>query len=174
MKKHFFDRIEGPIVILAIHLCGTLSLKAIDMFNKNEKVSFFALKPCCLPNMIHAKRDETFAIGNHEFPARDVCSHGRFKKNKWKGPPRWYLKEKFDTWAENLYLGIDTTDHESIISSQTNEVEISTPDDKGRKVKQNIGTFTICIDFLTNFISWNVFYCKLVNSSFKTFFSIFS
>ena len=40
MKKHFFDKVEGPVVILAVHLCGTLSLKAIDMFNTNDNVKF--------------------------------------------------------------------------------------------------------------------------------------
>jgi len=112
MKKHFFDAIDGPVVILAIHLCGTLSLKAIDMFNNNSNVSLFALKPCCLPQMIYAQRGDIFKIGKHEFDAEEVCSNGTFNKKTWNGPPRWHLESKFDRWAENLHQGIDIVENE--------------------------------------------------------------
>jgi len=107
MKKHVFDRIEGPILILAVHLCGTLSLKAVDFFNNNENVKMFCLKPCCLPGMVHAKREDTFKIGRHSFPAADVCSNGSFNKKDWSGPPRWHLEKKFNLWSDHLYQGID-------------------------------------------------------------------
>jgi len=107
MKKHMFEKIEGPIIILAIHLCGTLSLKAVDMFNNNDNVKLFALKPCCLPAMVYANRGDVFKIGNHEFDAKDVCSNGSFNKKKWDGPPRWHLQPKFELWADNLFKGID-------------------------------------------------------------------
>ena len=92
MKKHIFEKTDGPIIILAVHLCGTLSLKAIEMFNNNDNVKLFALKPCCLPQMIYANRGDTFRIGNHEFDAKDVCSNGSFNKKNWDGPPRWHLQ----------------------------------------------------------------------------------
>ena len=107
MKKRFFDRTKGPILILAIHLCGTLSLRAVDFFNKNENVKMLCLKPCCLPGMVHAKRKDTFTIGRHSFPAEEVCSNGSFSKKDWSGPPRWHLEKKFNLWSEHLYQGID-------------------------------------------------------------------
>lgn len=107
MKKHFFDQAEGPIIILAVHLCGILSLRAVDFFNNNENVKMFCLKPCCLPPMDHAKREVTFQIGNHSFPATEVCSNGSFNKKDWSGPPRWHLEKKFHLWSNHLYKGID-------------------------------------------------------------------
>jgi len=55
---------KGPIILVAIHLCGTLSLKAVELFNNNPEIQFFCLKPCCLPGMVHVKRREIFQIGN--------------------------------------------------------------------------------------------------------------
>ncbi|KAK1746231.1 hypothetical protein QTG54_002838, partial [Skeletonema marinoi] len=106
MTKHFFNKIDGPIIILAVHLCGTLTLKAIDMFNNNQ-VKLFALKPCCLPQMVYANRGDVFRIGQHEFDAKDVCSNGQYNKGNWLGPPRWHLQPRFDYWADNLFKGID-------------------------------------------------------------------
>ena len=107
MKKRFFDKTKGPILILAIHLCGTLSLRAVDFFNNNENVQMLCLKPCCLPGMVHAKRKDTFTIGRHSFPAEEVCSNGSFSKKDWSGPPRWHLEKKFNLWSDHLYQGID-------------------------------------------------------------------
>ena len=92
MKKHIFGKSSGPIILLAVHLCGTLSIKAVDMFNTNDNVKLFALKPCCLPQMVYANRGDVFRIGNHEFDARDVCSNGSFNRKDWNGPPRWHLQ----------------------------------------------------------------------------------
>lgn len=92
MKRHIFDKTAGPIIILAVHLCGTLSIKAVEMFNTNETVKLFALKPCCLPQMVYAKRGDVFRIGQHEFDAKDVCSNGSFSRKNWDGPPRWHLQ----------------------------------------------------------------------------------
>ena len=39
----------GPIILVAVHLCGTLSMKAVELFNNNPRVRFLCLKPCCLP-----------------------------------------------------------------------------------------------------------------------------
>lgn len=50
MQRHVFSRSSGPILILAIHLCGTLALRAVDLFNENPKqVKLLALKPCAPP-----------------------------------------------------------------------------------------------------------------------------
>lgn len=92
MKKHIIDKAKGNIIILAVHLCGTLSVKAVDIFNNNDNVKLFALKPCCLPQMLYAKRGDVFRIGNHVFNAKVVCSNGSFNKKDWTGPPRWHLE----------------------------------------------------------------------------------
>ena len=88
MQKVIVERAlqEGDLMILGIHLCGILSLRAIDLFNKNaNRVRFFALKPCCLPGIFHAKNNEVFSVGQHHFCAKDVCASGKFvaaSKNK--------------------------------------------------------------------------------------------
>ena len=109
LKKRLFDTAPGPVIVLAIHLCGLLSLRAVDLFNDNpDTVQFLALKPCCLPTIIHANRDEIFSFSNgHSFDSKLVCSSGSWSSKEWHGPPRWHLEPKFNAWADNLYLGID-------------------------------------------------------------------
>ena len=97
MKRRMLDEAPGDIVVLAVHLCGTLSLKALDLFNSHEKCSFLVLKPCCLPGLVHSKRDEVFVVGDHSFDSKEVCSNGRFKGNVWKGPPRHLIRGKFES-----------------------------------------------------------------------------
>ncbi|KAL3940060.1 MAG: hypothetical protein SGBAC_005316 [Bacillariaceae sp.] len=113
MEQKYFQ--DGPIILVAVHLCGILSIKAVELFNNNPSVRFFVLKPCCLPGMIHAKRDEIFKVGpTHSFDSKLVCMAGKWKKNVWRGPPRTQLKSYFERWAENLYLGIDDSDARKI------------------------------------------------------------
>ncbi|KAL7498816.1 hypothetical protein ACHAWT_006673 [Skeletonema menzelii] len=141
MTKHFFSKIDGPIIILAVHLCGTLSLKAIDMFNNNQEVKLFALKPCCLPQMVYANRGDVFRIGQHEFDARDVCSNGQFSKGNWNGPPRWHLQPRFDTWADNLFKGINVGGSSTLEqdgSEEDNGYRVSMSSHDGVKVKDDI------------------------------------
>ena len=111
LEKRFLQG-HGPVILVAIHLCGTLSLKAVELFNRNSDVKFFCLKPCCLPGMVHAKRNEIFQLGGHSFDSKEVCMAGKWKKNKWIGPPRSVTKNFFDRWADNLFWGIDETDAE--------------------------------------------------------------
>jgi hypothetical protein len=66
MEAKYFQ--QGPVILLAVHLCGTLSLKAVDFFNHNPAVQFFCLKPCCLPGMIHARRHEIFEFTTAQQP----------------------------------------------------------------------------------------------------------
>lgn len=107
LKKVLFERAEGPILILAVHLCGTLSLKAVEMFNDYpDRVRFLALKPCCLPPIVHAQREDVFEVGRHTFNAKEVCSSGRFRGKRWYGPPRWHLERRFQRWSEHLFRGI--------------------------------------------------------------------
>mmetsp|Transcript_34925 Transcript_34925/g.78367 ORF Transcript_34925/g.78367 Transcript_34925/m.78367 type:complete len:252 (-) Transcript_34925:4-759(-) len=101
---------RGPVILVAIHLCGTLSLKAVELFNRNSDIKFFCLKPCCLPGMVHAKRNEIFHLGEHSFDSKEVCMAGKWKRNKWIGPPRSVTKTYFERWADNLFWGMDDTD----------------------------------------------------------------
>eukprot|EP00985_Skeletonema_marinoi_P034508 scaffold44103_cov161-Skeletonema_marinoi.AAC.5 len=139
MTKHFFNKIDGPVIILAVHLCGTLSLKAIDMFNNNQ-VKLFALKPCCLPQMVYANRGDVFRIGQHEFDAKDVCSNGQYNKGNWLGPPRWHLQPRFNYWADNLFKGIDVGGSSSLEQDGSKEsgYRVSMASHDGIKVKDDI------------------------------------
>ncbi|CAJ1951128.1 unnamed protein product [Cylindrotheca closterium] len=106
---------QGPILILAIHLCGTLSTQAIKLFHMLPKAKALILKPCCLPGVFYQKRQEFFELGNYKFPTKDVCASGKWKSNKkvkgrWKGPPRWHLEGKFHKWCHHLEMGIQSAD----------------------------------------------------------------
>lgn len=82
MQRALIDRavIEGDLILLGIHLCGVLSLRAVDLFNNNsDRVRLFALKPCCLPGMTYVQQNHVFCIGKYEFAASTVCSTGKFQ-----------------------------------------------------------------------------------------------
>ena len=67
-----------------------------------------ALKPCCLPPMVHARRDETFEVGSHAFPASDVAAAGSFGAGgEWRGPPRQHLEARFGKWVDHLHRGVE-------------------------------------------------------------------
>lgn len=66
------------------------------------------LKPCCLPPMVHARREETFEIGTHAFAAREVAAAGSFGAGgEWRGPPRQHLEARFGRWVDHLHRGIE-------------------------------------------------------------------
>ncbi|KAK3284057.1 hypothetical protein CYMTET_8274 [Cymbomonas tetramitiformis] len=103
---------DGPVLLLAVHLCGTLSLRAIQLFAECPNVELLALKPCCLPGMVHAKRKETFSAGPHTFDATEVCAPGRWAstgstaRERWDGPPRAHLAKRFRQWTAHLGEGV--------------------------------------------------------------------
>eukprot|EP00571_Detonula_confervacea_P012981 CAMPEP_0172305634 /NCGR_PEP_ID=MMETSP1058-20130122/6884_1 /TAXON_ID=83371 /ORGANISM="Detonula confervacea, Strain CCMP 353" /LENGTH=357 /DNA_ID=CAMNT_0013017297 /DNA_START=132 /DNA_END=1205 /DNA_ORIENTATION=+ len=113
-ERLFTNYSEGPVILVAVHLCGTLSLKAVELFNNNPGVCFFCLKPCCLPGMVHVKRDEIFRVGEHSFDSKLVCMAGKWKKNVWRGPPRKVTTHYFQRWVDNLLLGMNDADAEKI------------------------------------------------------------
>ena len=110
MLRRFADRLNqvtpGPILVLAVHLCGTLSIQAIKLINeinkdidsstrkdafsnsddinckskkKRKKAQILMLKPCCLPGLVHLKITEEFQIGpNYRFPCKEVCAGGKW------------------------------------------------------------------------------------------------
>ena len=57
MSKRWLGSAEGPVLLLGVHLCGTLSLQAIHLFNENPRVGLLVLKPCCLPGIEHIRRE---------------------------------------------------------------------------------------------------------------------
>ena len=149
LEQHYFDEDNNnnnenhKIILLAVHLCGTLSLKAVDFFNQNPTIHFFALKPCCLPGMIHARRHEMFRLSNVKtttkstndstpsddqqpttfeycFPAQDVCLHGKWNKNTWQGPHRTSMQAYFQTWSNHLFRGIAAMDRNDCSGNSNN------------------------------------------------------
>ena len=134
ISEHFLSNKDHPVIMIGIHLCGILSMRAIDLYNTNRNIKLFVLKPCCLPGMVHAKRKEIFSFNKdhlsslknnhpnqHTFKAEDVCVHGKWKRNKWiNGPPRSHLQPKFIKWCTNLYHGINEIDYDDDISSNNN------------------------------------------------------
>ena len=89
------------------------------MFNANANAFKLILKPCCLPNweIVNAYKYHTFNTPEHHFgpfgsqkfivKTRDVCARGKWKKNKWIGPPRSSLEPKFNVWTETLCKSIE-------------------------------------------------------------------
>jgi len=101
-----FSGTDEAIFILAVHLCGTLSIQAVKLFHELESAQGLILKPCCLPGMVHSKRQPTFHIDKYGFPTADVCAPGYWKNKEWEGPPRWHLEKKFHIWSHHLHQGM--------------------------------------------------------------------
>lgn len=70
MEKHIFQKWSGPYIILAVHLCGTLSIKAVEMFNHHATAATLCLKPCCLPEWNHTFTHDSWTVGGHCIPTR--------------------------------------------------------------------------------------------------------
>jgi hypothetical protein len=127
LQKRFEN--SGPILILAIHLCGTLSLQAIKLFHSLPKATTLILKPCCLPGITYQKRQEFFEIGTFQFPTKDVCASGKWQtkkkvKGRWKGPPRWQLEGRFHKWCFYLHEGLSSSSTLDEQRMQTKLVQI--------------------------------------------------
>ena len=121
MERHVFQKHRGPFVILAVHLCGTLSIKAVEMFNHHPTAAMFALKPCCLPEWAHTNTHVAWNVGGHCIPCAEVCAKGKWKANRWVGPPRSHLRAKFAKWCDHLYDAIDVSDAEK--TAETIEIQ---------------------------------------------------
>ena len=151
METHVFQKFSGPFCILAVHLCGTLSVKAVEMFNAHDTASMLCLKPCCLPEWNHtythdnwvfprrnaahaetrardaasdggiAEENEMDDVSAHKIPTVDVCAPGKWKNNKWIGPPRAHLRRKFELWTDHLCRAVDVPADEK--SLETIEIQ---------------------------------------------------
>lgn len=96
-----------PAILLGVHLCGTLSLRAAELFTLTPCVRFLALKPCCLPPLIFSQRAESFRIGEHTFLAASVCADVGWKRGRWVGrSSREEVERKFGMWASHLARGV--------------------------------------------------------------------
>jgi len=119
MIQRFGTKEHGPVLILAVHLCGVLSIRAATLFQKLPTAQFLLLKPCCLPNIRLTRDVEDFEIGNYRFPALEVCARGKWTRKggngpsssssdgKWEGPARWKLQGKFDRWCFHLFTALN-------------------------------------------------------------------
>jgi len=96
----------GPVFVLGVHLCGILSIRAVETFNHGPKCVGMVLKPCCLPSLEYVKKKTRWTLGAHSFSAEEVCMWGRYNKNQWKGPVKATLASRFGAWADNLFRGI--------------------------------------------------------------------
>lgn len=121
LQKYVFGPAEahGPVVILAVHLCGGLSCKAVKMFNDTPSVKFMLLKPCCLPSkqMLRNKRNPVeWTFPTHSFTAFDVHAKISAEEAASLGsaptePGTGRLNRKFSRWVRHLHRAVDTTSH---------------------------------------------------------------
>eukprot|EP00958_Prasinococcus_capsulatus_P026682 scaffold4958_cov406-Prasinococcus_capsulatus_cf.AAC.16 len=112
----------GPVIMLGIHLCGTLSIKAVAGFNQHDAISHLALKPCCLPGkqlLRHTKhcpwcvnRHGLTTLGTHTFTAEHVY-YGL------NGTESTHGRDRLGRWSEHLLKGVDVAEPTSGGDTQT-------------------------------------------------------
>ena len=81
--------------MLGVHLCGTLSLRALDTFNTTEAAVFLALKPCCLPPLGQIRRNRgakgqevngtEWHLGGHTINSGAVGGEGKYVRGAGSG-----------------------------------------------------------------------------------------
>lgn len=68
---------QPRIIMLGVHLCGSLSLRAADLVNRNTaSVEFACIKPCCLPGKLHLRTEVSYSVGGHSFTAEELYFPG--------------------------------------------------------------------------------------------------
>jgi len=60
-----FGRARGPVIMAGVHLCGTLSIKCVQIFNNHPQCVGLVLKPCCLPGKKHIFTQQRLALRTH-------------------------------------------------------------------------------------------------------------
>ena len=58
IAKHCIDKAPGPTIILGVHLCKSLSVHTVRLFNASPRACRLYLKPCCLPGRKELRRRE--------------------------------------------------------------------------------------------------------------------
>ena len=114
-SRGFIDRIlfehntDGPVLLLGIHLCGNLSVQAVDLFNRQPRAAALLLKPCCLPGPgFEVQHGEAWSLGGRSFATADVVVRGKWNgaQGGWHGgPPKPHQAKKFAAWVEALHGG---------------------------------------------------------------------
>eukprot|EP00542_Grammatophora_oceanica_P012108 CAMPEP_0194031728 /NCGR_PEP_ID=MMETSP0009_2-20130614/4830_1 /TAXON_ID=210454 /ORGANISM="Grammatophora oceanica, Strain CCMP 410" /LENGTH=394 /DNA_ID=CAMNT_0038671957 /DNA_START=35 /DNA_END=1216 /DNA_ORIENTATION=- len=49
IHKYVLEAAPGPVILMGIHLCKSLAVRAIQLCQSSQKIVAFCLKPCCLP-----------------------------------------------------------------------------------------------------------------------------
>jgi len=86
-------------------------VQAIEMFNCHRTAATLVLKPCCLPEWNHTYTHDrwTIAGSEHVIETREVCAQGKWRGNRWCGPPRSHLRPKFEKWCDALCRAVDVS-----------------------------------------------------------------
>lgn len=91
---------DRPCIICAVHLCGTLSLRAAQLFNATARAHALALVPCCMPPKKHAAQEVVYGLGTHTFAAaglRDTARHDS-------------ASGRFRAWVDNVEAAVEPGD----------------------------------------------------------------
>ncbi|CAB9515615.1 expressed unknown protein [Seminavis robusta] len=127
LHKRFFSQADGHVLVLAVHL-----LVWLGHCRSSRPWSYFPTIPIVLPfwrsNRVvcHPTPTRRNLLCGHSFPARLVCANGKFKGKQCSGPPRWHLQHKFETWAEHLFLGVNSSSMEDTTQAARVRVKVQT------------------------------------------------
>ena len=126
LARAFFSH-GSPGMLLGVHLCGTLSLRCVELFNDCACIGFLALKPCCLPELLFAHRGDVFGASNgHCFPAKAVCAAGKWNRGKWVcGAGRPELESKYECWVDQLSRCVQCDDDEPVTHEAASDRGVS-------------------------------------------------
>jgi len=118
LHQRLIESSTGPVALLGVHLCNTLSLRAVQLFNASPRIQFFALAPCCLPSKKHVEKKVTYASGDVRFSAKEVHS----------GSP----SSNFTAWVQHVADGVHSL-------PEAKSVERHDVHDAGRKYARHKG-----------------------------------
>ena len=79
-------------VLLAMHLCGALSVRAIDVFHNTPSIRHIILCPCCLPNQADPSSPKSLyasscAAEQYQATARRPSPHHQHEPQHYSSPP---------------------------------------------------------------------------------------
>ena len=115
LARCVFARATGPVLIAAVHLCGTLSIKAVQIFNEHPKCTALVLKPCCLPGRKHIFAQQVLAFrdkpGNAQRPHWQLGAHTFTAAELYADdePPRSQQRSQRSSIAEELAADADAS-----------------------------------------------------------------
>jgi hypothetical protein len=73
---------KAKIILLGVHLCGSLSLRAIQLVNENPStIALACVKPCCLPSKKQLASQTYYTLGNHRFETAQVYFPQRYSED---------------------------------------------------------------------------------------------